>query len=185
MRFQLSDRPDAGLVRDAIRGQSEAFNVLVRRWERKVYSFLVYLTGRPEEAFDMCQEVFLSGYRHIRQLKDPDKFPQWLFRIARNTARSQARQNHGGETSLEDFDASEDPSSVRVGEVGQWERGDLKILVEKALAGLPVEQREAIVLKFYQGFKLAEIAEIQGCPLSTAKTRLYAGFEQLKKFIES
>jgi RNA polymerase sigma-70 factor (ECF subfamily) len=50
-------------------------------------------------------------------------------------------------------------------------------------AGLPLEQREAIVLKFYQGFKLAEIAEIQGCPLSTAKTRVYSGFEQLRKFI--
>jgi RNA polymerase sigma-70 factor (ECF subfamily) len=72
-----------------------------------------------------------------------------------------------------------------VGEAGQWERGDLKILVEKALAGLPLEQREAIVLKFYQGFKLAEIAEIQGCPVSTTKTRVYSGFEQLRKFIES
>jgi RNA polymerase sigma-70 factor (ECF subfamily) len=73
---------------------------------------------------------------------------------------------------------------VRVGEVGQWERGELRILVEKALAELPLEQREAIVLKFYHGFKLEEIAEIQGCPLSTAKTRMYSGFEHLRKFIE-
>jgi RNA polymerase sigma-70 factor (ECF subfamily) len=181
----ISDRPDAALVRAAMSGQSEAFNVLVRRWERKVYSFLVYLTGRPEDAFDMCQEVFLSGYRHLGQLKDPDKFPQWLFRIARNAAHSHARKGREEETSLKDLDGAEDSSEMRVGEAGQWERGDLKILVEKALAGLPPEQREAIVLKFYQGFKLAEIAEIQDCPLSTAKTRVYSGFEQLRKFIES
>jgi RNA polymerase sigma-70 factor (ECF subfamily) len=174
--LQISDRPDAALVREAMSGQPEAFNVLVRRWERKVYSFLVYLTGRPEDAFDMCQEVFLSGYRHLGQLKDPHKFPQWLFRIARNTAHSHARREREEETSLKDLDLAE-------GEVGQWERGELRILVEKALAGLPLEQREAIVLKFYQGFKLAEIAEIQGCPLSTAKTRVYSGFEQLRKFI--
>jgi RNA polymerase sigma-70 factor (ECF subfamily) len=166
-------------------GQSEAFNVLVRRWERKVYSFLVYLTGRPEDAFDMCQEVFLSGYRHLGQLKDPDKFPQWLFRIARNTAYSHVRRTREEETSLNDLDGREDSCRARVGETGPWERGDLKILVEKALAVLPLEQREAIVLKFYQGFKLAEIAEIQGCPVSTAKTRVYSGFEQLRKFIES
>ena len=182
--LQISDRPDAALVRDVMSGQPEAFNVLVRRWERKVYSFLVYLTGRPEDAFDMCQEVFLSGYRHLGQLKDPQKFPQWLFRIARNTAHSHARREHEEETSLKDLDPAEGSSRVKLGEVGQWERGELRILVERALAGLPFEQREAIVLKFYQGFKLAEIAEIQGCPLSTAKTRVYSGFEQLRKFIE-
>jgi RNA polymerase sigma-70 factor (ECF subfamily) len=181
--LQISDRPDAALVRDAMSGQPEAFNVLVRRWERKVYSFLVYLTGRPEDAFDMCQEVFLSGYRHLGQLKDPHKFPQWLFRIARNTAHSHARREREEETSLKDLDPAEGSSRVKLGEVGQWERGELRILVERALAGLPLEQREAIVLKFYQGFKLAEIAEIQGCPLSTAKTRVYSGFEQLRKYI--
>ena len=185
MGLQVSDRPDAALVREAMSGQLEAFNVLVRRWERKVYSFLVYLTARPEDAFDMCQEVFLSGYRHLGQLKDPHKFPQWLFRIARNTARSHARHQHEEETSLKDLEPVEDSSRVRVGEAGQWEQGDLQILVEKALEALPLEQREAIVLKFYQGFKLAEIAEIQGCPLSTAKTRLYSAFEQLRKFIKS
>ena len=184
MGIEISDRPDGVLVRDAKSGSPEAFNALVRRWERKVYSFLVYLTGRPEDAFDMCQEVFLSGYRHLGQLKDPDKFPQWLFRIARNTARSHARHVQEAETSLNDLDPAEGSAPVRVGEAGRWEQSEMKILVEKALAELTLEQREAIVLKFYQGFKLEEIAEIQGCPVSTAKTRVYSGFERLRKLIE-
>jgi len=182
--LEISDRPDGALIRDVMGGQPEAFNVLVRRWERKIYSFLVYLTGRPEDAFDMCQEVFLSSYRNLRQLKDPQKFPQWLFRIARNTAYSHARKEHHEETSLDDVEPAGDSPHVKVGETGQWKTGELKILVEKALAELPFEQREAIVLKFYQGFKLAEIAEIQGCPLSTAKTRMHSGFEQLRRLIE-
>ena len=184
MGIDISDRPDAVLVREAKDGEPEAFNALVRRWERKVYSFLVYLTGRPEDALDLCQEVFLSGYRHLGQLKEPDKFPQWLFRIARNTARSHARQRHDEITSLEDVQPSSDPSQARVCDAGRWDQGDTKILVEKALAGLTLEQREAIILKFYQGFKLEEIAEIQGCPVSTAKTRVYSGFERLRKLIE-
>src|SRR5208337_5666240 len=134
LELRISDRPDAALVRDAMSGQTEAFNVLVRRWERKVYSFLVYLTGRPEDAFDICQEVFLSAYRHLSQLKEPDKFTQWLFRIARNTAHSYSRREREEETSLKDLDPAEGSSSVKVGEAGQWERGELKILVEKALA---------------------------------------------------
>jgi len=181
---EISDRPDAVLVRDAKSGSAEAFNALVRRWERKVYSFLVYLTGRPEDAFDICQEVFFSGYRHLGQLKDPDKFPQWLFRIARNAARSHARHVHEAEISLDDLEPAEGSSPVRVGEAGRWGQGEMKILVEKALAELSLEQREAIVLKFYQGFKLEEIAEIQGCPVGTAKTRVYSGFERLRKLIE-
>jgi len=184
LSLEISNRPDAALVRDAMGGHPEAFNVLVRRWERKVYSFLVYLTGRPEDAFDMCQEVFLAGYRHLGQLKDAEKFPQWLFRIARNTANSHARHARQQETNLEELDPAQGFSDVRVGEAGKWEPREMKILVEKALAELSLEQREAIVLKFYQGFKLEEIAEIQGCPVSTAKTRVYSGFERLRKLIE-
>ena len=184
MGIEISDRPDAVLVKDAKGGSPEAFNALVRRWERKVYSFLVYLTGRPEDAFDMCQEVFFSCYRHLGQLKDPEKFTPWLFRIARNTAHSHGRHVQEAETSLNDLEPAGGSSPVRVGEAGRWEQGEMKILVEKALAELTVEQREAIVLKFYQGFKLEEIAEIQGCPVSTAKTRVYSGFERLRKLIE-
>jgi RNA polymerase sigma factor (sigma-70 family) len=88
------------------------------------------------------------------------------------------------ETSLTDIEPAQGSSPVRVGEAGHWEQGEMKILVEKALAELTFEQREAIVLKFYQGFKLEEIAEIQGCPVSTAKTRVYSGFERLRKLIE-
>ena len=184
MGREISDLPDAVLVRDAKSGSPEAFNALVRRWERKIYSFLVYLTGRPDDAFDLCQEVFLSGYRHLGQLKDPEKFSQWLFRIARNTARSEARRGQEAATSLNDVEPAEDSSPVRVGAVSGWAQGETKILVERALAELPLEQREAIVLKFYQGFKLEEIAEIQNCPVSTAKTRVYSGFERLRKLIE-
>ncbi len=159
--------------------------MLVRRWERKVYSYLVYLTGRSEDAFDMCQEVFISSYRNLPRLKDPEKFRPWLFRIAHNTAHSYAREARQERAGSEQLPPAGDPPAVRVGNHGPWEHGELRILVEKALAELPVEQREAIVLKFYQGFKLAEIAEIQGCPLSTAKTRVYSAFEQLKRFIEA
>jgi RNA polymerase sigma-70 factor (ECF subfamily) len=144
----------------------------------------VHLTHRPEEALDISQEVFLSGYRNLRQLKDPNRFRPWLFRIAHNAAQSHVRDARRQETSLQERGSPDNSPAIGVGEVRQWERGELKILVERALAELPLEQREAIILKFYQGFKLAEIAEIQGCPLSTVKTRVYSGFDSLKKFIE-
>jgi len=131
----------------------------------------------------MCQEVFLLAYRKLYQLREPDRFRYWLFRIAHNTAESNARQPDSEATGASECRG--EPAGAKVSGVRRWEPEELKILFEKALQELPVEQRDAIVLKFYQGFKLAEIAEIQGCPLSTAKTRLYSGFEALKKVIET
>lgn len=184
MVWLISDRSDGQLVREVIGGEREAFNVLVRRWERKVYSYLVHLTGRSEDAWDMCQEVFISAYTHLGELRDPERFTPWLFQIAHNTAYSQLRRTREEEAELSEVHPAAS-SGVRLGDGAVWERGELKLLVEKALASLPMEQREALVLKFYQGFKFAEIAEVQNCPLSTVKTRVYAAFEQLKKLLQA
>jgi RNA polymerase sigma-70 factor, ECF subfamily len=185
----ISDRSDAALVRDARDGKPEAFNALVRRWERKVYSYLVHLTGQPEDALDLCQEVFVSAYKHLGRLRDPEGFRPWLFQIAHNTACSEMRRvlGHQFDQQVEVADeagAARTPSSSLPGNRTGWEQGELKLLVDKALAVLSVEQREAIILKVYQGFKFTEIAEIQNCPVSTVKTRVYAGFEQLRRFLE-
>jgi RNA polymerase sigma-70 factor (ECF subfamily) len=181
----ISDRPDASLVRDVLAGSLEAFNVLVRRWERRVYSYLVYLTGQPEDAFDLSQEVFVSAYANIGRLRKPEVFRQWLFQIAHNTAYSHLRKERGREAVLLEADSHDFPPSSRIMGGPLWERSESKLLVEKALAALPVEQHEAIVLKFYQGFNFDEIAEIQSCPVSTIKTRFYAGLEQLRKILKS
>lgn len=172
-------------MRDVIAGKADAFNVLVRRWERKIYSYLVHLTGQPEDAFDLCQEVFISAYRHLGRLKDPEMFRPWLFHIAHNTACSELRRPSPQTAELSEADTANSPTTLRVGNGTGWAQGEIKLLVERALGELPVEQREAIILKVYQGFKLAEIAEIQNCPLSTAKTRVYSGFEQLKRWFET
>jgi RNA polymerase sigma-70 factor (ECF subfamily) len=180
----ISDRSDAQLVRAALAGEREAFNVLVRRWERKVYSYLVYLTGHAEDAWDLCQEAFVSAYRHLGRLREPERFSSWLFQIAHNTAYSHLRVTREREAELDEPRLAEFPET-RLGNGPALGPGELKLLVEKALGALPMEQREAVVLKFYQGFKFAEIAEIQNCPVSTAKTRVYASLEQLKKILQA
>jgi len=181
----ISDRPDASLVRDVLAGRLDAFNVLVRRWERRVYSYLVYVTGQPEDAFDLSQEVFVSAYANIGRLRKPEVFRQWLFQIAHNAAYSHLRKEKGRGDIPWEADSHDVRPSPRIMDGAQWERSESKLLVQKALAALPVEQHEAIVLKFYQGFNFDEIAEIQSCPVSTIKTRFYAGLDQLRKILKS
>ena len=134
---------------------------------------------------DLCQEVFLKAFRGLGRLASPDRFPGWLFRIAHNelvSARRRARPTVG----FRDFDRAIDaaaPPRSQLGEFG-YGRAELEFLVEQALGSLPLKQREIVLLKVHHGFKFHEIAEIVGCPVSTAKSRLYAGLAALREVLE-
>ena len=180
--------PDAKLVRQARRGDLDAFNTLVARWEKRLYNYLLRLLRNREDALDQCQEAFFKAYRSLASLQDAEKFPQWLFRIAQNLAFSHLRQHEPA------LNADAWPEDDREGALARSDtavtRGpgsliamEVEFTVAKALESLPPEQREAIVLKVYYGFPFTEIAEILGCPLSTAKSRIYASFARLKEVL--
>ena len=177
--------PDAQLVRRARKGDLEAFNSLVSHWEKRLYNYLLRLLRNREDALDVCQEAFFKAYRNLSGLEDAEKFPQWLFRIAHNLAFSEFRRNEPArnaegwpdddrEGALATNDAVQGPGR------GSLYPVEVEFTVARALETLPAEQREAIVLKVYYGFQFTEIAEIMSCPLSTAKSRIYAGLAQLR-----
>jgi RNA polymerase sigma-70 factor (ECF subfamily) len=183
---------DKDLVQKVVRGDGEAFNLLVARWETKLFNFAYRLTGDREDAFDICQDSFIRAYEQIRQLKDASKFPNWLFKIARNycisrhrTAMKLPKFERGNEED-EELDLENllsDSAQVRLGNANPYEQHELRLIVERALEYLPFEQRETIVLKIYEGLKFSEIAEVAECPVSTVKSRLYLGLTQLKKIL--
>ena len=171
---------DADLIRQAARGRVEAFNLLVFRWEKRVYNYLLRITGNREDALDLTQDAFLKAYQNLRKLEDPGRFAPWLYRIAHNEAYSQFRKRRP--ESGTDIDTLEPPGTdggIVVGGSSVFPM-ELGLAVAGALERLSPEQREAVVLKIYQGFKFEEMAEILACPVSTVKSRLYAAFELLK-----
>ena len=184
MVVPFSDCTDAELVRRARGGSDEAFSALVRRWERKLYSHLAHLTARPDDAFDLSQEVLVSVYSRLGQLRDPERFRPWLFQIAHNAACTYFRRREEARPEPIEGTQGSQSSAVRLANGTLLERAETKLLAEKLLGALDFEQREAIILKIYGGFKFTQIAEIQNCPLSTVKTRVYSGLEQLKKLLE-
>lgn len=167
---------DGDLIERARRGDVDAFNFLVSRWEKRVYNYLLRLVGNREDALDVCQDVFLKAYQNLRKLDDPARFAAWLFRIAHNEAHSLFRKRRP-----ESAEESEQATgmAVAVGGAGILPL-ELSLAVASALERLTAEQREAVVLKVYQGFKFEEMAEILGCPVSTVKSRLYTAFGILK-----
>ena len=162
---------DTDLIARVRKGDVEAFNLLVSRWEKRVFNYLLRLTGNPEDSMDLSQDTFLKAYQNIRKLDDTARFGPWLFRIAHNEAYSTFRKKRPEVAPEETFFERQTAPGIGI---------DLSLVVSGALDRLSPEQREAVVLKVYQGFKFEEMAEILECPVSTVKSRLYTALELLK-----
>jgi RNA polymerase sigma-70 factor (ECF subfamily) len=169
---------DADLIRQAARGNVESFNLLVSRWEKRVYNYLLRVTANREDALDLTQDVFLKAYQNLRKLDDTARFAPWLYRIAHNEAYSMFRKRRP-EVDVDDLEPEAIGTKVTVGGSSVFPV-ELSLAVTKALGRLTPEQREAVVLKVYQGFKFEEMAEILDCPVSTVKSRLYTALDLLK-----
>ena len=169
---------DADLIRQAARGNVESYNLLVSRWEKRVYNYLLRITANREDALDLTQDVFLKAYQNLRKLDDPGRFAAWLYRIAHNEAFSMFRKRRP-ETDVDEHEPEATETKVTVGGSSVFPM-ELSLAVAGALGRLSPEQREAVVLKVYQGFKFEEMAEILSCPVSTIKSRLYTALELLK-----
>jgi RNA polymerase sigma-70 factor (ECF subfamily) len=177
---------DRELVQRAQRGDVESYNVLVSRWEKKIYNYLLRLTGNREDALDLSQEAFFKAYRSLETLEDAGKFASWLYRIAHNQAFSKFRgDTRRGEEPSDQHAEPRTGDSASYPDMGLVGRRvfplELELIVERALEELSAEQREAILLKVYHGFLIDEIAGILSCPVSTVKSRIYSGLALLKK----
>src|SRR6185369_5339462 len=95
------DLSDFELIERTLAGESEAFNQLVRRWERQIFSLSIRMLGREEEARDVCQETFLSAYRNLNKFRGDAKFSSWIYRIALNCCHTQLRQRSNSYLSLD------------------------------------------------------------------------------------
>src|SRR5207237_7532822 len=132
-----------------------------------------------EDALDLTQDVFLKAYQSLRKLDDPGRFAPWLYRIAHNEAYSMFRKRRP-ETDVDELEPEATGMQVTIGGGGVFPV-ELSLAVTTALDRLNPEQREAVVLKIYQGLKFEEMAEILSCPVSTIKSRLYTALELLKR----
>ena len=179
---------DEELVARSKGGDADSFNQLILRWERPIYALAYRVIGREEDARDVCQETFLRAFRALPGFKGEAKFSSWVYRIALNLCRDWMRKQRRAPTMQ--MPEGVDPIEM-AGERGPVEsietlveRRELSGVVEEAMKLLPEDQRMAIILKEYHGMTFQEIADLQGCPLSTVKTRLYQGLSVLRRHLE-
>ncbi|GAA3418598.1 RNA polymerase sigma factor [Streptosporangium vulgare] len=143
-------------------GEREAFAELVRTWHDPVWNYVRRMLG-PSRADDVAQEVWVAVVRGLPRLKEPGGFAPWLFTIARRAVADRLREEYARpEIPLEEEQASADPADALV------DRADLLA----GLSGLPVREREVLVLFYLQDLSLEDCARICAVPVGTVKSRL-------------
>ena len=148
---------DRKVIERVLKGDTEAFNLLVRQWEKPIYNFILRMIGDRDEAMDLCQDVFLKAFRELGTLKDRDRFTAWLYRIARNTVIDHYR------TKKEE--ANFDEAYTKASHANLNEQIDAKNVIEEAGKYLDIlrpEQKEIIIMRVWDGLSYKEIAEVLG-----------------------
>ncbi len=183
---------DEQLIIDCQEGNDDAFRALVERWRKPLLAFLLRLAPNRDDAMELFQETFTNAFRNMGNLKDPGRFASWLFAIAMNCFRMRNRverrfpreilPNGGSDGSSEGASAIDRLADPETPEE-MLSRAEMEAVVKMALAKVDPRCREVILLKEYAQLKFVEIAQTLNVPLSTVKSRLYIGLDNLKREI--
>ncbi len=161
-------------------GDEEAFRLLVERWESQVHAFLWRMTGSREEAEDLTQDTFVKVYANARRYRPEDRFRSWLFRISGNLVRSWARRRKIVGWIRYDPDIHDQPSVEPAPDAGLT-ADETSRVVQKALAGLPERQRQALVMRRYHELSQREIAEALDTTEGAVESLLVRALDGMRK----
>lgn len=171
---------DETLVAKAARGNREAFDELVRRYQSRMFQLVRILTSGDAEAEDLVQDTFVRAYRAVGRFRGDSTFRTWLHRIAVNVVRSHAARRKGRGRGDDDEEA--------IGRVASREDLENAVvrrrMIDQALARLPPDLRLLITLRDVQGLEYREIATITGLPIGTVESRIFRGRRRLRPMLE-
>ena len=184
---------DERLVERFQQGDQQAFDLIVDRYEQKVWHLAFRLTGDQEDAFDLAQEAFLKVYRYLMLFRGQSSFSTWLYRIVTNSFYDEMRKSKRRPTiavSLDDAIITDEGEVVRElcsSDAGPEElslQRELQKTIQAALLGLPEDYRVVLILRDLQDHSYEEIAAILGLNLGTVKSRLSRARLALRKLLQ-
>jgi RNA polymerase sigma-70 factor (ECF subfamily) len=167
-------------------GDSAAFKVIVRAFERRVLAIAYSILGNSEEALEVMQETFYRVYKSLGRLKNEAGFASFVCKVATNYSIDVKRRRNGRHFSLDD--EAELPASVRLQLSDHRmkpdtivERNELWAALKHAVAGLPNRQRTTLILHDIDGLPKSEIGKIMGCPQGTVRSNLHIARKKLQE----
>lgn len=171
---------EALIIAAVLDGQVNAFEPLIAKYEKPIYNLMVRTTGSLDEAGDLTQEVFLKAYDKLNQFQQGRSFFSWLYALAINVGRDYLRRKKRILPSIHD-----NPGPISEHEGVGAAAADPRLSADyqgliKALGQLPLDYREAVVLRYREGRSMQEIADILTLSVSGAKMRVHRGLEKLR-----
>ena len=184
---------DFQLIKKARDGDSVAFETLLYRYDRHVLNIAASFRNNEEDAKDIYQEVFLRVYKGLKNFQFRSEFSTWLFRVTTNVCityeNKKKKYNHD---SLDKNSFDDDENSAPVSEyISSESFSDSKVLgnetrekINKAVETLPAKQKMAFTLKYFQGLKIKEIAEMMNSSEGTIKRYLFTSTNKMRDLLK-
>lgn len=178
--MDLDDLTDEALLDRFRRGTEAAYEVLMRRHEDRIFGLALRMTGDRSDALEATQETFISAFRRAASFRGDSSFATWLYRIGINACRDVMRRRQRlPEPVADPSDQTDTSTSGRVEDLVVD-----RIDIAGALADLPEEYRQAVVLHDLGGVPYDEIAALAGVPIGTIKSRISRGRRRLAEQLE-
>jgi RNA polymerase sigma-70 factor (ECF subfamily) len=180
---------DQVLIKKTLRGDRRAFEELMRKYEKKIFSFVVRMVRNEDTAVDLTQDFFFKIFTVLEKYNFEYKFSTWAYRICYNLVIDHIRKNQAQVDSLDDETVSTrdmlDSENVsREDGFKALVRAETRDYVWRVVDQIPLKFRELILLRYIQDLKYEEIAEITSLPVGTVKNRIFKAKEILKQEME-
>jgi len=176
---------DQQLVARVQKGDSRAFDLLVLKYQHRIFGLISRYVHDADEVQDVAQEAFIKAYRALPRFRGESAFYTWLYRIAINTAKnylvSRSRRPPGSDIEVEDAEYYASGGALHEIETPETALygAELKAVVEKAISELPEDLRTAVTLREFDGLSYEDIADIMDCPVGTVRSRIFRAREAI------
>jgi RNA polymerase sigma-70 factor (ECF subfamily) len=171
---------DAAVVARVLAGDSGAYAILVARYRAQFARYAVRMLGTREDAEEALQDAFIRAYRSLSKCDDPERFGSWLFRILANRCRTAGtRRGRREKTFVRDEGALLDAAHDHPADRAAWREE-----IDRALARLDADQREAFLLKHVEELGYEEMAELTGVGVSALKMRVKRACERMRVLLQ-
>lgn len=186
----LTHGKDIQLVERVQQGDKKAFDLLVLKYQHKIYSLVLSFVRDYQEAQDVAQEAFIKAYRAIGSFRGESAFYTWLYRIAINTAKNYLVVKGRRPPSI-DVDAEESEFFLIDSGLKNLDspehvllRDEIEQVVHKTVKMLPEDLRVALTLRETEGMSYEDIAEVMACPVGTVRSRIFRAREIVDKALK-
>lgn len=174
---------DEELIEEIKSGSKAAIEILIRRYYNEIYGFIYRRTQQQSLSYDLTQEVFVKMARSVSSFEGKSKFRNWLITIALNQVRDYMRSKKRDFIDIESEWIEQTLTDTRDNVTYLYEKKEESQEIRDALKQLPDFQSEAIILKYFHGYKYKEISEITNSTESAVKSRIFQGLKKLSKIL--